>query len=279
MHDIYYENGMGERLNLLEYPYCMQTADLFDYEWGYETRFSGSNSYGIKNFSQGTRTKEVRITIAGCTEQDFYSNVDRFFDVANYDVLNGQCGRLWFGEYYLKCYIIGAKKEGWEEDCGFADEVLTIVTDYPFWVREKEMNFTIKESMDEDKHTIDYPHDFAYDYTASLTSDEIMNETNSLLEFEFKIFGPCNSPRIIIGRHAYKVDAVLEDGEYLVINSVTRKIYKVKIDGEMVNQYSLKNEDSYIFQKIPAGTSIVSWDNAFGFSVSLIERRITPRWI
>lgn len=278
MHDIYYENSMGERLNLLEYPYCMQTADLFDYEWGYETKFSGNNSYGIKNFSQGTRTKEIRMTIAGCTEQDFFANVDRFFDAVNYDVLNGQCGRLWFGEYYLKCYIVGAKKEGWEEDCGFSDEVLAIVTDYPFWIRETEKIFMIRE-IQEDRNTIDYPHDYPYDFTASLTSDEIMNETNDTLEFEFNIFGPCDSPKIIIGRHGYRVNAVLETDEYLVVNSVTRKIYKVKIDGEKVNQYSLKDEDSYIFQKIPPGMSIVSWDNSFGFSVLLIERRITPRWI
>lgn len=278
MHDLYYENSARKKLNLSNPPYYLQATDLFDYIWSYEKRFKSNSGYGIKNLVKEISENEVKLTIAAKTEQEYYKIVDTFFDIVNYDVINEQCGKLWFGEYYLKCYIIASKKEDWEEDCAFADETLTIVPEYPFWIRETERHFLQKESAEEDKNTIDYPYDYPYDYIASLTSSEIENNTNNGLEFEIKVFGPCVSPQIIIGGNIYRVNTTLEEGEYLIVNSITRKIYKVLINGEQVNQYGFKDEDYYIFEKIPPGISVVSWDNTFGFDVTVIERRVTPRW-
>ena len=37
VNDIYYENSRGEKLDLLRYPYRIQTGNLFNYEWEYAT--------------------------------------------------------------------------------------------------------------------------------------------------------------------------------------------------------------------------------------------------
>ena len=42
-------------------------------------------------------------------------------------------------------------------------------------------------------------------------------------------------------------------------------------------QYS-KNNESSIWEKIPPGTSIVSWSGGFGFDIILFNERGTPRW-
>ena len=57
-----------------------------------------------------------------------------------------------------------------------------------------------------------------------------------------------------------------------------RKIVKVKVDGTEENLFNSKNNESSIWEKIPAGLSIVSWNGAFGFDIILFNERGTPRW-
>ena len=86
-----------------------------------------------------------------------------------------------------------------------------------------------------------------------------MNEAISDADFEMVVYGPCENPEILIGSHKYHVNCQLETGEYLVINSLSKKIYKVKNDGEQVNQYNLQDRDWYVFQKVASGSHSVSW--------------------
>lgn len=82
------------------------------------------------------------------------------------------------------------------------------------------------------------------------------------------IYGPCINPLIRIAGHIYELRTTLYDGEYAVIDSSTRyakdrKIVKVKTDGTEENLFNSKNNESSIWEKIPAGLSIVSWNGAF----------------
>ena len=83
--------------------------------------------------------------------------------------------------------------------------------------------------------------------------------------------------------YIYELRTTLYDGEYAVIDSSTRyakdrKIVKVKADGTEENLFNSKNNESSIWEKIPAGLSIVSWNGAFGFDIILFNERGTPRW-
>ena len=96
--------------------------------------------------------------------------------------------------------------------------------------------------------------------------------------YEMVVYGPCENPEILMGSHKYHVNCQLETGEYLVINSLSKKIYKVKNDGEQVNQYNLQDRDWYVFQKIASGSHSVSWSGLFGFDITMYERRSEPKW-
>ena len=101
--------------------------------------------------------------------------------------------------------------------------------------------------------------------------------------FKMIIYGPCINPLIRIAGHVYELRTTLYDGEYAVIDSSTRyakdrKIIKVKADGTEENLFNSKNNESSIWEKIPAGLSIVSWNGAFGFDIILFNERGTPRW-
>lgn len=86
-----------------------------------------------------------------------------------------------------------------------------------------------------------------------------------------------------IGKAEGELRTTLYEGEYAVIDSSTRyakdrKIVKVRNDGTEENLFNSKNNASSIWEKIPAGLSIVSWNGAFGFDIILFNERGTPRW-
>ena len=70
----------------------------------------------------------------------------------------------------------------------------------------------------------------------------------------------------------------MEEGEYLTIDSTTKKIFLTKNDGTIINQFNNRNRDSYIFEKIPAGSNVVTWNGDFAFDVILLEERSEPKW-
>lgn len=90
-------------------------------------------------------------------------------------------------------------------------------------------------------------------------------------------------PDNLVAGHIYELRTTLYEGEYAVIDSSTRyakdrKIVKVRNDGTEENLFNSKNNASSIWEKIPAGLSIVSWNGAFGFDIILFNERGTPRW-
>lgn len=154
---------------------------------------------------------------------------------------------------------------------------LEISTDRPYWVRESKYTFQPQEASGSGNN-MDYPHDYPFDYYNGMSSRILLNEAISDADFELTVYGPCENPEILIGSHKYHVNCQLETGEYLVINSLSKKIYKVKNDGEQVNQYNLQDRDWYVFQKVASGSHSVSWSGLFGFDITLYERRSEPKW-
>ena len=64
------------------------------------------------------------------------------------------------------------------------------------------------------------------------------------------IYGPVINPQVTIGTNTYLVNIVLEEGEYLQINSRDRTIVKVLRNGE-----PLPAEGKRILSKDPTGTA------------------------
>lgn len=147
----------------------------------------------------------------------------------------------------------------------------------PYWVRESKYTFQPQEASGSGNN-MDYPHDYPFDYYNGMSSRILLNEAISDADFELTVYGPCENPEILIGSHKYHVNCQLETGEYLVINSLSKKIYKVKNDGEQVNQYNLQDRDWYVFQKVASGSHSVSWSGLFGFDITMYERRSEPKW-
>lgn len=79
-------------------------------------------------------------------------------------------------------------------------------------------------------------------------------------------------------KHTLHISLDADDIDSSTRYAKDRKIVKVKTDGTEENLFNSKNNESSIWEKIPAGLSIVSWNGAFGFDIILFNERGTPRW-
>ena len=272
LEEFVYKNHMNEELLFGKKNIFANANDLRDFAWSIT-----SKSNKIAGFSKGITAKTIPVIIQCDSEMDGSTIRNVLFECTEKDILSMKYGKIVIGDYYLQCYITASKKSDYLIRKGYMRVSLEVSTDRPYWVKESKYIFQPQETSSSGNN-MDYPHDYPFDYYNGMSSRILLNEAISDADFEMVVYGPCENPEILIGSHKYHVNCQLETGEYLVINSLSKKMYKVKNDGEQVNQYNLQDRDWYIFQKIASGSHSVSWSGLFGFDITLFERRSEPKW-
>ena len=274
--DIYYINGRNQKIDFTERPYKMLAATtLFDYLWTYSTKTY--NNASINRFAKEMVEKGFDINIRGTTRAEFKEAVATILKVFDYDVRNKAPGKLYVGTSYLRCYIIGASRSQRYVNTTHCTVTFTVVADKDTWI-EETTNRYISRTNSPDSDSLNYPYGYPYNYMSNIMSDVINNTGYSPTGFELKIYGAVSNPSVYIADHEYNVGADIETGEYLVINSMSREIYKVATDGTKVNAFSERNRESYIFEAIPEGLNSVAWNGLFCFDITLLIERSEPVW-
>ena len=270
---VIYKNHKGKTIEFGKNGIFLNMCNLRDYKWEYAKK-----NNKISGFSKSIVEKNMPVIIHCTSEEDGVEKKNRLFEVAEEDVLAFKHGELIIGEYHLKCFVIGSSKDNYLINKGHLETKLNILTDYPEWTRETTTSFKPGTEAATVGQNLDYPHDYKYDYMNGMNNTRL-NNAGFESDFEMIIYGSCSNPVIHVANHTYAVSATLETGEYLTINSKTKKIYKTRIDGSTENQFHLRSRESYIFEKIPSGSNAVSWNGLFGFDITLLEERSEPKWI
>ena len=269
-----YINHIGDIVEFGKGNILINESDLRDFEWTYSTKCNKVTNFE-KNISQ--KTLPVIIAGNGCTD-----TANALFDKLEKDILSGKPGRVYIGDFYLEGYFYASKKSGYTKQNSIYFE-LKFVTNQDTWIRETTERYFAsgnnQESDDAESGILDYPYDYPTDYSSGSERKNLINSSYSDADFEMTIYGSCQNPEIVIGGHKYSVSCQLETGEYLKINSVSKKVYQVEVNGDIVNQFHLRGRDYYIFQKIPSGNNTVTWNGLFGFDITLMEKRSEPKWI
>ena len=128
------------------------------------------------------------------------------------------------------------------------------------------------------EHGRDYPYDYAYDYAIAINGRNIVCDSVGKNEFRLLIYGQAVNPSVSIGGHQYAINGTIAAGETLLIDSITKTITLTTANGNKVNWYDKRNRSSYIFEHIPSGQNAVLWSGAFGFDLTVIEKRSEPKW-
>lgn len=276
MKDISYVNSRGTKLDLLKPPYLLQTGELFDYEWGYNSVVSYSGQGKITSFSKEIKERPLTLSILNYSRESYERAIDLFFETVDFDVLNRSPGKLYVGDQYQKCYIITSEKTGWEYDIELLDNTVTYVTEKSVWITEHPYYFKASEILSSNNKR--YPGRYAYRYANGLTNTSITNEHYAECNFRLIIYGPCTNPAIYVGGYGYLFKIVLEDGEYLEVDSAAETVTKYMTSGIKVNAFNNRNFADSVFRPIQTGRQEVNWNGRFDFDLILLEERSEPKW-
>lgn len=266
-----YKNHINEVINFGKDGIYVNIGALRDYEWK-----ATSKGNKISKLSRGVQTRKLPVVIMCNTEEEGIAARNRLFETFEKDALALQHGQIIIGDYYFRCFVTKSTKSDYQRSKRFMELTLTLSSDYPYWVNEKTKQFAVAE---ETGDGLDYPFEYAFDYFTDFASTALNNSNFVASNFKLIIYGACASPAINIAGHTYQVNCTVGEGEYLTIDSTTKKIFVTKNDGTVVNHFNDRNKNSYVFEKIPAGLNPITWTGNFGFDVILMEERSEPKWI
>lgn len=269
--ELYYINSVNEKLDLCAMPYMVKDiSEILDYTWDYEEK-NGK----ITVFSRSISEIPFSINIFGDTAEEYTDACERFFAVTEYDTLTNQKGRLYYGKQYISCNLITSKKEDWNKRIPFQILNVSFVTDYPYWITENSYvfhSFGISSSFNKAYHG-KYPFRYANGMHNTYVLNEHFYDTNFLL----RIYGPIVNPQVSISGTPHLVNIVLEDGEYVEINSREKTVTKVMLNGTRVNAFHNRQKGADFFRKIPPGRQNIVWTGKFDFDLIIFEERSAPK--
>lgn len=267
-----YINHQGEVLEFGKAPLFVNENDLRDFSWEVN-----SVNNKISGFSKGIVEKTIPIILKCNSKSEGLKMRNHLFEVFEKDVLANKHGKIYVGDYYLKCFVTETVKTGYLISDEYLELEIKVQSDFPQWTKESVFHF-ITESVNDSG--IDFKYDYPYDLQNSLVSKELYNSGFVPVDFRIDIYGTAIKPTIYIGQNEYTVNVEVAKGEYLTIDSIAKTIILTKKDGEKVNCFNSRSRKSYVFEKIKSGNNVVSsGSDNIRFSITLLESRGEPKWI
>ena len=272
LEQLKYKNHQNEVFEFGKDGIFVDMNDLHDYEW---TVTSKGNR--ISALDRSISKRKLPVTIICDTEEKGIAARNRMMEVMEKDVLAMQHGQIILGGYYFRCFVTKSQKKNYLNTKRLMEVTLTLTTDFPYWVKETTYSFKNGGEAVSGGTNLDYSFDYPVDYHFTA---QVLNNTNFVsTNFRMVIFGACSNPAVWVGGHLYQVNCDVESGEYLTIDSVSKKVYLTEKDGTVRSVFNLRNKESYVFEKIPSGQNGVIVEGDFGVDITLMEERSEPKWI
>lgn len=273
---IIYTNHMNEKVVFGQFPFFANYSQLRDFEWD----VTETNSK-ILSFEKGIRDYRLPVTIMCSTEEEGIQKKNELYELLEKDVLSLNYGTLQIGDYKMQCYVKGSTKSEFLISKKYLRTELSIVTDRPYWTKEKTFIFMASGLKEEDPSALeflDFDYEFAYDYTNSVQTLKFFNPNFVASDFRLTIYGAALNPQITINGHTYKVNCTVEEGQILIVDSIEKTVNLITKLGAVVNKFNSRDKGSYIFEKVPTGNCNLTRSDNFRFDLTLIEERGEPKW-
>lgn len=269
-----FENHLGQRFEGLENGVYMNYNALRNYSWQYETI-----NNRISRFYRSISSQPIPLVVLCDSDEKAISVKNRLMELAEVDIEARLPGKIYIGEYYTSGYITASEKSNYLINKRLCNIKLTLTSEDSAWYREETHAFYpgVGISVGIGGGT-DHPYDYPYDYALSLKGQKIVSNSVGSSAFRLLIYGETVNPSVVIGSHIYAINGTIGKGETLLIDSLTKKITLTTALGNKINWFDKRGRDHYIFEPIPAGQSAVSWSGAFGFDLTVIEKRSEPKW-
>ena len=272
LENFIFENHLGQRFEGLANGVYLNSNDLRDYRWSYDTINSR-----ISRFYRTTTNRKLPLTVICKTDEEAVKVKNRLMEIAEVDIEAMLPGKIIVGDYYTNGYITASVKSNYNIKKRYCKIELTMTSDNPMWYREETYSFSTNGTGGSDAKP-DYPWDYKWEYAFPTNVNLIVCNSVRDNAFTIKIYGEITNPAVTIGGHLYAVNGTVKAGESLLIDSLTKTITLTKATGEKVNWFDMRNRSSYIFEPIPPGQHLVVKNGTFGVDLTVIEKRSEPKW-
>jgi len=235
-----------------------------------------ARTIGYRSLLQANRpAREVTLTA-------YASNAaaDQLRRAADADVLARRAGTLVFnGEWSQRAYILQSAPK--PHHGGVLMDLTVALMDGAWW-SVRSTSFTPDEGSEYEY--LDYPFDYSHDYAISASSDGIDTGLLSPSPVLLRIYGPAVSPYVDVGSNRYQLNVTIPSGGYVTVDGREKTIVLTLQDGTKTNAFASGERGSgagggaYIFEDVPAGYSVVSWDGSFGFDLGWYDMEGEPPW-
>ena len=271
---IRYVNSEGAEVILNKEPYKVLMSDLTDYD-SVEVERNGK----IACFTKEITERDLNIDIISNSKEATQELCNKLNEVFEKDIYNDVAGKIYINDYYMRCFIKSCKKSKRGNGVIRSYEY-TLITDYPFWIKETTYQY-FPEPPEAVKYTeleegIMFP-EFPFDFCTETGEEVLINPSFNDSNFIMTIYGFAENPQVSIAEHPYKVEATINEGEQLVINSLTHTVQKIGRLGEITNLYNARGKIYSVFKKIPPGTNTLQWSGGFGVDIKLFDERSEPK--
>lgn len=279
---LYYEGSDGSKVNLMgDGIYAQNPETLTQNTWEYSTMSGSSGLARVKRFYKDAKELPLTVGIMAEDKEEFNAmmyNMHRIFDR---DVRRLKPGKLWWNDWYKEVFAVDTSNDSFEELFESVDRDIKFLAVGSYWVRKVVRKYvggtgTGTDSLD---YGLDYGFDYDHDYGVDDTAEAIENNCIDAANFELRFYGPVANPSVSISGHVYEVFDTLSEGEYITVNSLTKKILKYDQYGNETNVFHLRGRDDYIFQKIPEGMNTVTRSGANALDITIYDERGEPEWI
>lgn len=272
MNQLEYVPGIGGQSVQMDGPssFVGIAENLRSREWEYDL--------GFRDLVSATRpAREVDVTFYAD-----YATADDLRRVADADVTARTPGVFVAQkEWRQRGYILASKPS--DIHYGRLSTELKIALLDGAWWRLVTRSFMMDGGSGGDTY-LDYPHDYPYDYEKTSYTGVITPSVLTSSDVYLVIYGPAVNPYVIVGGNRYQVNVTVPSGGYVIVDGRDKTIMLTLADGTVQNVFSSgvrgggAGGGTYIFEKIPAGTSEVTYDGSFGFDLGWYEEEGEPPW-
>lgn len=276
--EIYYVGHEGDKIDLmsdlisLPYP-----EELLSNSWSYSTGDRVGNSRKVQEIYKDVTEQSLTIEILADEQDEFRRLLNEIHDIFEKDIRNLEEGRIYFGEWYKKCFVISKDFANYDYLLDYTQINAKILSSCPVWIKELTKTFEIQDDVYDSG--LDYPFEYPFDYTPDGNSYAKWDtEHYAPSDFRLYVYGPCSNPVVTVNGYPYRVFTTLEAGEYFVLDSRDHTITKYLVNGTTSSLYNSRQFTPSVFTQMPAGELAFVWSGDFKFSVKLYLERSEPKW-
>ena len=279
-----YMNHLGEWFNFgSESGVYVNYNDLRDFQFSVD-----SNSNRIRKLSRNQIVSKTLPLVIFTDPEKADEIKNRLYEIMAKDSVKTSYGRIYVGRCYYQCYMSGSEKSNYLNSKEETNINIELSTDQPYWIREVRKDFdpsNLEVTNRVGEARVGYamvsgiPQN-APDGTLDDASIGAVLENTfwDSCDCDILIYGPAESPYVMIGNNVYSVNVSVPDGQILQINTKLKQIWLYNENMQPSNVFDLRNKRYNTFQKVPAGYNRVVWNGTYKIAITLLEEWDEPIW-